>query len=120
MNYDEINKLVRIKFVSYEEALEYCNEHSINHMNIGLINDYYFIDVSENTFKQNKINTKSNNLKRLATSASAVYIVVYIDNDTDRTIEWKVLANSKDEAKEICEKTLGNECYKVVDVYRFV
>lgn len=118
----EINELIRIKFVSYEEALEYCNEHSISHMNIGFINDYYFIDIDKKIFNQynTNTNTKSNNLKRTATSAPAVYIVVYIDNETDLTIEWRVLANSKDEAKEMCEKTLGDDCYKVVDVYRFV
>ena len=112
-----MNELVRIKFVSYEEALEYCNEHSISHMNIEFIDDYYFIDIDKKIFNQYNTNT---NTKRTATSASAVYIVVYIDNDTDRTIEWKVTANSKDEAKEICERTLGDDCYKVVDVYRFI
>lgn len=120
----EINELIRIKFVSYEEALEYCNEHSISHMNIGFIDDYYFIDIDKKIFNQyntnTNTNTKSNNLKRTATSAPAVYIVVYIDNETDHIIEWKVLANNKDEAKEMCEKTLGDDCYKVVDVYRFV
>lgn len=115
----EITEFIRIKFVSYEEALEYCNEHSISHMNIGFIDDYYFIDIDKKIFNQYNTNTNTNT-KRTATSISAVYIVVYIDNDTDRTIEYKVLANSKDEAKKICKRTLGNDCYKVVDVYRFI
>ena len=119
MNYDEIRKLIKIKFVSYKEALEYCNEHSISPMKIGFDNDYYSLYIDKEIFNQYNTNTNTNT-KRTATSTSAVYIVVYIDNDTDRTIEWKVTANSKDEAKEICERTLGNDCYKVVDVYRFI
>lgn len=116
----EIRKLIKIKFVSYKEALEYCNEHSISPLKIGFDNDYYSLYIDTEIFNQYNTNTKSNNLKRMAASVSTVYIVVYIDNNTDRTIEWKVIANSEDEAKEICERTLGNECYKVVDVYRFV
>lgn len=96
-----------IKFPTYSEAKEYCDDNNIDYHLIQYNGDYSTVDVNFNDVIDTSIESDMK---------ECCYKICFV-NSLDKTSYITIIAHNKDEAIKIAKKKLGKEIYRIVDVF---